>query len=140
MALHFVLVMKLTCGIWIVDFSHNMSGDRRKFDYNSVRVEFEGSETARVLGSGKANLGEKRTNEEDVSLIKGLKNNILSVRQMVDGGKEVIFDSKGWIIRKEGSKRVITRGFKTPEIVYVLKGRVKIKKRPREYSSSSDSE
>jgi len=117
-----------------------MSGDRRKFDYNSVRVEFEGSETARVLGSGKANLGEKRTNEEDVSLIKGLKNNILSVRQMVDGGKEVIFDSKGWIIRKEGSKRVITRGFKTPEIVYVLKGRVKIKKRPREYSSSSDSE
>lgn len=31
---------------------------------------------------------------------------------MVDGGKEVIFNSKGCIIQKEGSKRVIAKGVK----------------------------
>ena len=70
---------------------------------------FEGIETVKVLGSGKANLGEKRTNAEDFWIIEGQKNNILSVVQMVDGGKEVIFNSKGCIIQKEGSKRVIAR-------------------------------
>jgi len=83
------------------------------------------------LGSGKANLGEKRTNVEDVWVIEGLKHNILSVSQMVDGGKEVVFNSKGFFIMKEGSKRVIARGDKTPDNVYVLKGKLKSKKRPR---------
>lgn len=52
-----------------------------------------------MLGSSKANL-EKRTNAEDVLLIEGLKNDIISVSQMVDGGKEVVFNSKGYFIWK----------------------------------------
>lgn len=76
-----------------------------------------------MLGCGKSNLGEKRTNEEDSWLIEGLKHNILSVIQMVDGGKEVILNSKGCIIQKEGSKRVISRGVKTSDNVYLLKAR-----------------
>lgn len=58
------------------------------------RVVFEGNESARVLGSNKSNLGEKRTNVDDVWLTEGLRNNILSVRQMVDRGKKAIFNSK----------------------------------------------
>lgn len=121
-----------------------MSRDRRKIIFlNKIKSccdVFEGSETTRVLGSGYANLSEERKNEKDVWIIEGLKHNILSVIQMVDGGKEGISKYKGSIIRKEGSKRVISKGVKTSDNVYVLNIRVKSKKRPREYSSSSDFE
>jgi len=94
-------------------FSHHMSRDRSKFHFlkkvKSGHVAFEGSKATRVLGYGKANLGENRTNDKYVWLIEGLKNNILSVSQIVDEGKEVIFNSKGFFIRKEGSKRVIAK-------------------------------
>lgn len=110
-----------------------MLGDKSKFHFlrkvKSGHVVFEGSEQARFLGSGKAKLGEKRTNAEDVWLIEGLKYNILSLIQMVNGCEEVVFNFKGFFIKKEGSKRVIARGFKTPDNVYVLKGRVESKKR-----------
>lgn len=105
--------------MWYIDrkFSHHMSRYRRKFHFlnktKSGRVVFEGSETNRVLGSEKANLGEKRKNVEDIWLIEGIQHNILSVRQMVNGGKEVILNCKRCIIWKEGSKRVIARGVKT---------------------------
>lgn len=83
-----------------------MSGDRDKFQFlkkiKSYHVVFEWSELARVLGSCKPNLGEKRTNAEDVCLIKVLKHNILSVIQMVDGGREGLFNSKGCFTQKEG--------------------------------------
>jgi len=88
---------------------------------------FEGSEPARVLGSGKANLGEKRTNDKYVWLIEGLKHNILSVSKIVYGGKEVVFNSKYCFIKKEGSMRVIERGVKAPNNVYMLKKRVKVR-------------
>jgi len=45
---------------------------------------------------------------------------------MVDGGKEVIFNSKGCGIRKKKSMRVISKGIRTLENVYMLKGRVSI--------------
>ena len=106
-----------------------MSGDRRKFHFlkkiKSGHFIFEWGEPARVLGSGKAKTGEKRTNVEDVWLIEVIKHSILTVSQMVDGGKEVVFNSKGCFIQKEGSKTVIARGGKTPYNVYVLKGRVR---------------
>lgn len=43
---------------------------------------------------------------------------------MVDGGKEVIFKSKVCFIRKEKFKRVISKGIRTPNNMYWLKGRV----------------
>lgn len=68
-----------------------MLGYRKKNHFlNKIKnghVLFEGSETIRLLGSSKANLGEKRTNAEDVCLIEGIKHNIFSVIQMVDGRK-----------------------------------------------------
>jgi len=71
-----------------------MSRDRIKFHFldrtKSGCVLFEGNESARVLGSSKVNIGEKSTNADDVCFIEGLKHDILSVSQMVDGGKEVI--------------------------------------------------
>ena len=72
------------------------------------------------MGSGKAILGENRTNAENVWPIEGLKHNILSVIQLVD----FVLNSKGCFIRKKGLKRKVVRGFKTLDNVYVLKGRV----------------
>jgi len=119
--------------IWYIDSGHphHMLGDRRKNHFlkktKSGHVDFEGSEPIRALGSGKANLGEKRANVEDVWLIEGLKHNIISLSQMVDGSKEVVFKSKDLFIKEERSKRLITREVKTIDNVYVLKGRVKSK-------------
>lgn len=129
--------------MWYIDsrISHNMLGDKIKFHFlnwtKSGCVVFQGNESARELGSGKANIGEKRTNADKLWIIKGINNNILSVSQMVNGGKEVIFNSKFCIIEKEGSKIVISMGVKTLDNVYVLKGRVSRKRRPRDYSSPS---
>lgn len=53
---------------------------------------------SKVLGKGKANLGDKKTKAVDVLLVEGLKHNIISVRKMVDGGNEIIFNSKGCFI------------------------------------------
>lgn len=89
------------------------------------------------MGSGKANLGENRTNSEDVSLPKGLKSNIISMSQMVDGGKELVFNSKGCYIRKGGLEKVIDKGVKTPNNLYVLKGRRRKEMRSNKYSSYS---
>ena len=83
-----------------------MFEDRRKFHFlkriKGGHVVFEGNELTRVLGSGKANIGEKRTNAENVWHIEGLKHNILNFIQMVYGGKEVLFNSKCCFIQYEG--------------------------------------
>lgn len=79
-----------------------MLRDRIKFHFlkrtKSGCVVFEGNQSPRVLGSSKENLGDKRTNADDVFLIKGLNHNTLGVRQMVGGRKEVFFNTKGYII------------------------------------------
>lgn len=54
----------------------------------------------RVLGSGKENLGENKTNAEHAWLVEGLKHNILSMSQMVYGWEEVVFNSKGCFNKK----------------------------------------
>jgi len=59
---------------------------------------------------------------------------------MVYGTKEEVFNSKVCFIQMEGSKRLIPRGLKIPDNVYVLKGSMENKNIPREDSSSSDFE
>lgn len=94
--------------MWYIDSrcSHHMLGDMKKIYFlnrtKSDCVEFEGNETTRVLGSGKSNIGEMRTKVDDFCPIEGLRNDIFSVIQMVDEGKEVIFNSKGCIIPNKG--------------------------------------
>lgn len=99
----------------------------------SSHVVFEGNELARKLGKENANPGDKKDNAPNVCLIEGLKNNILSVSHMVDGGKKQVFNSKDFFISKEGSKRVTAKGVTTLENVYVLKGSVSRKKRLKKY-------
>ena len=81
-----------------------MSVDKRKsYLLNLTKagcVDFEGNETTRVFGSGKANLGEKSTNVDDVWFIEGLSHNTLTLNQMIVWGKDVIFNSKGCIFQK----------------------------------------
>lgn len=69
---------------------------------NSGHVLFEGSEPTKVFGSGKDSPREKTTNPKCVCLVEGLKHNILSVSQMVYGGKEEVFNSNVCFTRMEG--------------------------------------
>jgi len=144
---------KFKCGIYICMFYHDyqwyidsgcyhhMLGEKSGF--LSLRKTKDGhvilgdNTHAKVLGKGKVILGNEELNAVDVLLVEGLKQNILSVIQMVYGGKEVIFNSKVCCIRKEKSKRVISKEIRTSYNVYVLKERVAKIKRSRTISSSS---
>lgn len=55
---------------------------------NSAHVIFEGSEPIKVLRRSKDSLGDRRAIAKCVLLVEDWKQNILSVSQMVYGGKE----------------------------------------------------
>lgn len=55
----------------------------------------------------------------------------MSVSQMVDGGKLLIFNSIGCVIRKEGSKRVISKGFKTLDLCVYVEGKSENQEKPK---------
>lgn len=85
----------------------------RKTKY--VHVIHGNNTTTKVSSKGKASISDERTNVDDVFLVEKMKHNILSLIHMVDGCKEVIFNSKGCFIRKYKSKRVISKRIRTPK-------------------------
>lgn len=91
---------------WIIDSGclHHITGDMNKFvDFKSwdegiIRV---GNNVAfQVKGIGSTNLDGK-TNSEDVYFFDGLKNNILSVGQLVDKDHQLQFIEKTCMIREK---------------------------------------
>ncbi|WCJ38006.1 hypothetical protein M5689_019091 [Euphorbia peplus] len=82
--------------LWYIDSgcSRHMTGDEKAFitfdPKRGGKVSFGDAQKGRILGSG--SIG---TNPpiEDVSLVRGLKFNLLSVAQLCDKGRDVVFSS-----------------------------------------------
>ncbi|WCJ23989.1 Retrovirus-related Pol polyprotein from transposon RE1 [Euphorbia peplus] len=96
--------------LWYIDSgcSRHMTGDEKAFitfvPKRGGKVSFGDAQKGRILGSG--SIG---TNPpiEDVSLVRGLKFNLLSVAQMCDKGRDVIFSTSGCKILDSKSREVI---------------------------------
>jgi hypothetical protein len=52
--------------------------------------------------------------------VEDMKHNIMSVIQMRYQGHKLVFDSKKYKIRKEGSRRVVAKIVRTSSNIYVL--------------------
>ena len=81
-----------------------MTGDKDKLiSYNSLEkennVSFGNDTPAIIKGKGHAYLKEK-FKSRNVMYVDGLKHNLLSVSQMYDQGNEVVFRSKGCVVRE----------------------------------------
>ena len=82
-----------------------MTRDQRKFI--SLNKEKKGSVTfgndipTKIIGIGTINLGNEKTKETNVSLVKGSKHNLLSLNQTYDQGHTLTFNSKNCEIRKK---------------------------------------
>ena len=83
-------------------------------------VSFENNNSAKVLGKGAVKLGRKTFMAENVLLVDNMKHNLLSVSQMCDQGHELLFNSKGCRIRKQGSGKLVATATRTPKNIYVL--------------------
>ena len=83
-------------------------------------VSFRNKNSAKVLGKGKISLGSKKYLAENVFLVDNMKHNLLSISQMCDQGHELIFNSKGCKIRKQGSRKLVATTTRTPNNIYVL--------------------
>ncbi|WCJ31588.1 Retrovirus-related Pol polyprotein from transposon RE1 [Euphorbia peplus] len=96
--------------LWYIDSgcSRHMTGDEKAFitfdPKRGGKVSFGDAQKGRILGSG--SIG---TNPpiEDVSLVRGLKFNLLSVAQLCDKGRDVVFSSSGCKILDSKSREVI---------------------------------
>ncbi|WCJ31462.1 hypothetical protein M5689_012955 [Euphorbia peplus] len=96
--------------LWYIDSgcSRHMTGDEKAFitfdPKRGGKVSFGDAQKGRILGSG--SIG---TNPpiEDVSLVRGLKFNLLSVAHLCDKGRDVVFSSSGCKILDSKSREVI---------------------------------
>ena len=64
---------------------------------------------------------QKKPNGEDVLFVDGLKHNLLSVSQVCGKGCEVVFTSKDWKIKFVPSGKLVLKGIRIENNVYVLK-------------------
>ncbi|GLJ40699.1 hypothetical protein SUGI_0840630 [Cryptomeria japonica] len=104
---------------WVIDSgcSHHMTGDKVKFmslqEYNGGQVRFGDDKACLIKGRGVISLDGKY-NADNVYYVEGLKNNLLSVVQLVGKGFQLQFkDRKCKIINKTGLEIVTgiqTRG------------------------------
>lgn len=78
-----------------------------------------------VMGKWKFSLDNKENNVGNLLLVKDLKIDTVSVREMVDIGHETTFDSKGHRIWKEDLGKLIAKGRKNLNNVYVLREAMK---------------
>ncbi len=67
------------------------------------------------------NLSNGKGKAQDVLFVDGLKHNLLSVSQMCDKGCEVLFINKDCKIRNTSSGKLVAKGVRTENNVYVLK-------------------
>ena len=99
-----------------------MTGDRRKFISLSKKegnVSF-GSGTGKIAGRGTVTLINGKGKAQDALLVDGLKHNLLSVSQICDQGHKVVFSTKDCEIRNSASGKLVAKGVRTPDNIYVL--------------------
>ena len=108
--------------IWYIDSgcSRHMTGDEKTFitltRKKGGKVSFGDNQKGRIIGHG--TIGSEIT-IEDVSLVEGLKFNLLSVTQLCDKGRQVVFDSNGCSIIDSKSNQTILYAPRTDN-VYLL--------------------
>jgi hypothetical protein len=112
---------------WYIDSgcSKHMAGDRSKFltlsDSKSGNVTFGNDAPGKVKGKGIVSLSNGKRKSQDVLLVENLKHNLLSVSQVYDRGCEVFFTSKDYKIKYVDSGKLVAKGIRTENNVYVLK-------------------
>lgn len=109
---------------WFVDSgcSRHMIGDRRKFislRKKEGNVSF-GSGTGKIAGRGTVTLINGKGKAQDALLVDRLKHNLLSVSQICDQGHKVVFSTKYCEIRNSASGKLVAKGVRTPDNIYVL--------------------
>jgi hypothetical protein len=101
-----------------------MTGDRDKFltlrKERNGSVSFGNDDSAKIIGKGTVQIGNKNEKAENVLLVEYMKHNFLSVSQMCDQGHKVTFDSQKCEIRKEGSGKLVATAARTSSNIYVL--------------------
>ena len=99
-----------------------MIGDRRKFvslRKKEGNVSF-GSGSGRIAGKGIVTLINGKGKAQDALLVDGLKHNLLSVIQICDQGHKVVFSTKDCEIRNSTSGKLVAKGVRTPDNIYIL--------------------
>ena len=103
-----------------------MAGDKEKLHpYSALekerKVSFGNDTPALIKGEGSILLKEK-FKAGKVMYVDDLKHNLLSVSQMCDQGTEVIFRSNGCNVRELDIGKIVIKGIRTPNNLYILKG------------------
>jgi hypothetical protein len=112
---------------WYIDngCSKHMTGDKGKFlslsERKSGNITFGNDAPGKIKGKGMVSLSNGKGKSQDVLIVDGLKNNLLSVSQKCDRGCEVVFTSKDCKIKYVNSGQVVAKGIRTKNNVYVLK-------------------
>ena len=99
-----------------------MIGYRRNFISLSKKegnVSF-GSGTGKIAGRGKVTLINGKGKAQDALLVDGLKHNLLSVSQICDQGHKLVFSTKDCEIRNSVFGKLVAKGVRTPDNIYVL--------------------
>jgi hypothetical protein len=115
---------------WYIDSgcSRHMTGDRSQFltlsDSKLGNVTFGNDAPGKVKGKGIVSLSNGKRKAQDVLLVENLKHNLLSVSQVCDRGCEVVFTSKDRKIKTVDSGKLVAKGIRTENNVYVLKEEV----------------
>jgi hypothetical protein len=102
-----------------------MIGDRSNFltlsDSKLGNATFGNDAPGKVKGKGIVSLSNGKRKAQDVLLVENLKHNLLSVSQVCDRGCEVVFTSKDCKIKSVDSSKLVEKGIRTENNVYVLK-------------------
>lgn len=110
---------------WYIDSvcTSHMSGNKKKLiklkKEKGGDVSFGNDGTSKIMGKGRVALKGTATTQ-NVLYVVGLKHDLLSVGQMCYVGYNLTFYDKVCEIRRNGSKKVIGRGSRTPGNVYIL--------------------
>jgi hypothetical protein len=102
-----------------------MMGDKGKFlslsESKEGNITFGNDAPGKIKGKGMVSLSNGKGKSQDVLLVDGMKQNLLSVSQICDRGCEVVFTSKECKIKFVTLGQVMAKGIRTENNVYVMK-------------------
>jgi hypothetical protein len=105
--------------------SKHMTRDKSNFltlsESESGNVTFGNDAPGKIKGKGMVSLSNGKGKAQDVMFVEGLKHNLLSVIEAYDQGCEVVFTSKDCRIKSVNSGKLVAKGIRTENNVYVLK-------------------
>lgn len=79
-----------------------------------------GSRSGRIAGKGIVTLINGKGKAQYALLVDGLKHNLLSVSQICDQGHKVVFSTKYCEIRNSNLGKLVAKGVRTPDNIYIL--------------------